>query len=177
MQTWAHMIVWLINGYALLPENDVSFFWVLLRPTHKFYQHETIFVWYFGIVTNTFKIYFWRQRINIFFWDMFDALKTSPEKRIFWDVFETSFLRCISRVLKTSQKRHLFEMFFRGIWDFSLNGDLFETSQRHLIPARIIRKKDSCFAKTLSMKIALKCNIQAQLVRLTVKLVVKDMIL
>ena len=139
MQTWAHMTVWLINGYALLPENDVSFFWVLLK-------HKTIFVWYFGIVTNTFKIYFWRQRINIFFWDMFDALKTSPEnvffemylRRLFEMYFrslkdvtkKTSFLRCIWDVLKTSQKRHLFEMFLRGLWDFSLNGDLFETSQR-----------------------------------------------
>ena len=67
----------LINGYALLLENDVSFFWVLLTPTHRFYQHETIFAWYFWIVTNTFKIHFW------------DISETSENKNLFWDIYET----------------------------------------------------------------------------------------
>ena len=30
-------------------------------------------------------------------------------------------------------------MFLRGLWDVSLNGDLFETSQRHLMPAGFLR--------------------------------------
>ena len=66
----------LINSYALLPENNVSFFfvfffWVFLTPTHRFYHHETFFVWYFWIVTNTFKIYFW------------DISETSQKKHLF----------------------------------------------------------------------------------------------
>ena len=48
---------------------------------------------------------------------------------------KTYFLRCFWDVLKTSQKIHLFEMFLRGLWDISLHGDLFENSQRHLMPA------------------------------------------
>ena len=66
----------LINGYALLLENDVSFFWVFLTPTHRLYQHETIFVWYFWIVKNTFKIYFW------------DISEKSENKHLFWDMFQ-----------------------------------------------------------------------------------------
>ena len=65
------------NDYALLPENSISFLWVFLTPTHRFYQHETIFVWYFWIVANTFKIYFW------------DISETSENKYPFWDMFET----------------------------------------------------------------------------------------
>ena len=34
----------LINGYALLPENDVSFLSVLLTAAHQFYQYEAIAV-------------------------------------------------------------------------------------------------------------------------------------
>ena len=95
----------LVNGYALLPENDVWFFWVFLTLTHRFYQHETIFVWYFWIVTNTFKGYIFetyqrRQRINIFFEICLRRLKD-----VTW---KTSFLRCIWDVLEASQKRHLF---------------------------------------------------------------------
>ena len=51
------------------------FFWVFLTPMHRFYQWETIFVWYFWIVTNTFKIYFW------------DISETSENKHLFWDMF------------------------------------------------------------------------------------------
>ena len=87
----------LINGYGLLLENDVSFFWVFLTPTHWFYQHETIFAWYFWIVTNT-KIYFW------------DISETSENKHLFEiclrrlkDVtWKTSFMGCIWDVIKRS---------------------------------------------------------------------------
>ena len=65
-----------IKSYALLQENDVSFFSVILTLTHRFYQHETIFVRYFLIVTNTFKIYFW------------DILELSENKHLFWDMSE-----------------------------------------------------------------------------------------
>ena len=96
IQTWARNDR-LINGYGLLLENDVSFFWVFLTPTHWFYQHETIFAWYFWIVTNT-KIYFW------------DISETSENKHLFEiclrrlkDVtWKTSFMGCIWDVIKRS---------------------------------------------------------------------------
>ena len=64
---------------------------------------------------------------------------------------KTSFLRCFWDVLMTSEKRDLFdmylrylkdvtkktsfEMFLKGLWNISLNGDLIEISQRHLMAA------------------------------------------
>ena len=48
------------------------------------------------------------------------------------------YLRC----LKDSQKDVSFEMFLRGLWDVSLNGDLTETSQRHIVPADILKPID-----------------------------------
>ena len=79
---------------------------------------------------------------------VWDVLKTSYKRRLFWDASETScrrrkkdmyikkdFLICIWDVLKTSQKVVSFEMFLRGLRDVSLNWDLFEISQRHLMPA------------------------------------------
>ena len=97
------------NDYALLPENSISFLWVFLTPTHRFYQHETIFVWYCWIVTNTFKEYIFqtyqrRQRINFF------EICLRRLKDVTW---KTSFFSCIC--LKMSQKKHLFR-------------DVFETS-------------------------------------------------
>ena len=89
----------LVNGYALLPENDVWFFWVFLTLTHQFYQHETIFVWYFWIVTNTFKIYFW------------DISETSENKHL----FEIS----LRRLKDVTWKNIFFEMYLRRLKDVS----------------------------------------------------------
>ena len=111
----------LINGYALLPENDVSFFSVFLTLTDRFYQNETIFLWYFWIVANTFKTYFWdiseTSENKHLFWDMFETPERRHLKNIFSEMYlrrlkeltkKTSFLRRIWDVLKRSQKRHLF---------------------------------------------------------------------
>ena len=38
-------------------------------------------------------------------------------------------------------------MFLRGLWDVSLNGDLFETSQGHLMPAGISPKQTMKFLR------------------------------
>ena len=50
-------------------------------------------------------------------------------------------------------------MFLRGLWDVSLNGDLFETSQRHLMPAGkiyvfIVNIKQKEFIKLVSLLLA-----------------------
>ena len=149
----------LINGYALLPENDV------FNAHRSVLSERNHFLWYFWIVANTFKTYFWdiseTSENKHLFWDMFKTPERRHLKNIFSEMYlkrlkeltkKTSFLRCIWDVLKRSQKRHLFldvfetpsrrlkkvvsfEMFLRGLWDVSLNGDLFETSQRHLLPA------------------------------------------
>ena len=86
----------------------------------------------------------------IWIWDIF---KTSHKRHLFSDVLETSqrrhvkdvFLEIIWDTWKMSQKRHLswdaFEtsqkrrLFFRCLWDVSLNGDLIEMSRRRLMPA------------------------------------------
>ena len=56
---------------------------------------------------------------------------------------KTCLSRCFWDVLMKSKKRHLFEMYLRrvkevlrGLWYISLNRDLIEISQRHLMPAR-----------------------------------------
>ena len=54
------------------------FIWVFLMEPHQFYQHETIFLGYFWIVTNNFKIYFW------------NVSETLLIRHHFWDTFETS---------------------------------------------------------------------------------------
>ena len=151
-------------------------FLVFLTFTHLFYQHETIFVGYFWIVTNTFKIYFWdvsRTSQNHLFENFWDALKTSHKKHLFWDVFETSyrghkkdiffemylrhlkdvstktsFLRCIWDVLKRSQKK---TSFFRCIWDV-----LKASQKRRLfwdVSERSLRCLREVFEMSLSMEI------------------------
>ena len=115
---------------------------------HRFFQDETIFVLFFLIVTNTFKIYFWdisdTSRNKHLFQICLRRLKDFSKKDIIFEMYlrrlkdfskKTSFLRCIWDVLTKSQKDVSFEMFLRGLWDVSLSGDLFETSQRHLMPA------------------------------------------
>ena len=56
-----------------------------------------------------------------------DVIRRSQKRHLFWDIFETSYRR--------RKKDVFFEMFLRGLWNVSLNGDLFETSQRYLMPA------------------------------------------
>ena len=63
-----------------------------------------------------------RHRIDIFF-----EIGFSYFKDITW---KTYFLRCISDVLKTSEKNTV-----RVFWDVSVNGNLIEISQRHLMAA------------------------------------------
>ena len=91
----------------------------------------------FWKITNTFEKCFW------------DVSETS-RKKIFFEICSRSlkhvtqkiyFLKCIWDVLKTSQKSHLFRDVLRGPWDVSLNEDLIEISQRHLMSAGKAFKK------------------------------------
>ena len=54
---------------------------------------------------------------------------------------KTPFLRCIWDALKTFQKRRLFWDGSECLWDVSLNGDLSEILQRHLMPAGLVHKR------------------------------------
>ena len=48
-----------------------------------------------------------------------DVLKTLHKRHLFWDVFETS--------QRLHKKDIFFEMYLRGLWDISLNGDRIES--------------------------------------------------
>ena len=76
------------------------------------------------------------------------GLKSFPQD-VFFEMFlsvlkdvtkKTSFLRCIFAMYfcRRHNKVVSFEMFLRGLWDASLNGDLIEISQRHLMPEWIV---------------------------------------
>ena len=116
---------------CILPFRKRRFiFWVISTPTYRFYQHETIFVWYFWIVTNTFKIYFWdiseTSENKHPFEISLRRLKDVTWKNIFFQMYlrrlrnvtkKTSFLRYIGddvRRLKDVAKKI---SFLRCIWD------------------------------------------------------------
>ena len=52
------------------------------------------------------------------------------------------YLRRLKDVIK---KVISFEMFLRGLWDVSLNGNLIENSQRYFMPARALTHFDVHF--------------------------------
>ena len=111
-------------------------------------SHEITFVGYFRKTRNACERCFGdvsetSQKIHLF-WDMLEAssrrhtndiifevflrrLNDITKKTSFWDVFETSW-RCLQKVIS-------FEMFLRSLLGVSLNGDLIEISQTHLMPA------------------------------------------
>ena len=85
-------------------------------------SYETIFVGIFekpqDLAWDIFETSWRRHGIDIFFEICWRRLRDITHK--------TSFLRCIWVALKMSQKSS-FEMFLRGLWDVSLNGDLIES--------------------------------------------------
>ena len=110
--------------------------WVFLTAPHLFYQHETIFVVYFWIVTNTFKRHFWdvsdtSQIKHLFFFEIsLRRLKDVTWKNIFLEMYlkrlkgvtkKASFLEMCLRRLKGVTKKTLF---LRCIWD------ILKTSQK-----------------------------------------------
>ena len=130
MQTSAHWYLWHTDERLRIPPRKRRFiFWVFLTSTHLFYQHETILVGYFWIVTNTFNIYFWEvsetSQNKHLFWDMFETSFLRRLKNVKW---KTSFLRCIWDVLKTSQKRRLFWDLSETSWRCHKKGIFFEMS-------------------------------------------------
>ena len=99
MQTSAHWD-WLMGMHC--SQKTTFHFLSVLTSTHLFYQHETIFVGYFWLVTNALKIYF------------SDVSETSQDKHLFWDVFETSLLRCFRDVFEMEiWLRHLRHISYR----------------------------------------------------------------
>ena len=96
-------------------DGPTSILWDIVIVLRK--SHEIVFVTYFWKTKHTCERCFW------------DVLKTSLKKKK--DIFFDMYLR----YLKDVTKKTSFEMFLRGLWNISLNGDLIEISQRHLMAA------------------------------------------
>ena len=114
-------------------------------------SYKTIFAGYFEklqiLARDVFETFQRRHGMGIIFEICSRALKDITND-IFFEMFlrrlkdvtkETSFLRCIWDVLKTSQKVISLEMFLRSLWDVSLNGALIEISQRNLMPSGMMK--------------------------------------
>ena len=111
------------------PTSVLSDILITLRKPHEIILWDAFFIIY---------DFWWRASY------VFETSQRRHGKDIFFEMFlrrlkgvtkKTSFLRCIWDVSRTSQKVISFEMFARGHWDVSLNGDLIEISQRHFLPA------------------------------------------
>ena len=79
-------------------------------------SHEIIFVWCIF------------EKLKILARDDFETSQRRHGKDIFFETY-------LWRLKDITKKNTFFEMFLGGLWDISLNGDLIEISQRHLIPA------------------------------------------
>ena len=139
---------WLIDIYALLPQN-VSFlecFWrshiYFIRyrnnPTEITRNHfYDVFLWRIfdkpKILTRDFFETSWRHGKDIFLRYFWDVLKLSHKRQIFWNILE--FFEMYLRRLKDITKKTSLLRCFWEVSEKSLNGDLIEISQRHLMPA------------------------------------------
>ena len=116
---------WLIFSCVSVSNGSISISSDIVITLRK--SHKIIFVEYFWKTTNTWERCFQRPLKEVT-----QKICSSPLKDV---TQKASFLRCFWEVLKTSQKDISFEMFLKSLWDISLNGDLIEISQRHLMPA------------------------------------------
>ena len=116
-QTWLISMPCSHETFHFLSVSDgpTSILWDIVIVLRK--SHEIVFVTHFWKTKHTCERCFW------------DVLKTSLKKKK--DIFFDMYLR----YLKDVTKKTSFEMFLRGLWNISLNGDLIEISQRHLMPA------------------------------------------
>ena len=153
LSAWNHFCGIFLNCHKYFQEIFLRRIWYVTDKTP-----------FFEICLRRLKDVTWK---NIFIEMYLKRLKGVPKEASFLEMClrrlkdvtkKTLFLRCIWDVLKTSQKDSFFEMylrclkdvtketsllrcfFLRGLWHASLNGDLIETSQRHLMPAGTVNK-------------------------------------
>ena len=139
----AHRYSWQLDLYLWTAPSKRFISWVFLTVPHLFIRScnnpaEITRNYFCGVFLKNHK-YLWEMFLRrlrdvtekkSFSRHARDVLKTSHKRHLFWDAFETS--------LRHHTKFISFGMFLSGLWDVSLNGDLIEISQRHLMTAETI---------------------------------------